>query len=435
MFVVFLIVIISCIFCTRIIGGKIFSPVFMLCSFWLVIGIFAEMALFDVYRPSDKVWTVTTIGVIAFSFGALLATRLVGNRRVVFGKNKLDKNYVFDSQKYNIIVCLMLLYCAYRLLTAIKLLRMGLPLDMIRMLYFGNSVYGYKVPGWASTVEIYLHLPALYAAMTIVAMDIALPKDKHILKGKIRILSIAWIIIATFVSGGRNQLYAFAIEVLVAFFVTRQYDVTSLINIIKKYSKLIFVILLMIFFLYLFSIMRNSSGKDYDFIRSIYVYFCGAFAHMDSRFNTVNFEDYTWGLSLLSGFLRPIMLVWKYLFGAFPELYQKTIDIGSTLQSRISIGNNVGFNAFVLPVYYFYYDAAFLGVAFDSLVCGFVSNRIYAGVNNKKFDSYKVGIFLLVVYAIAMSMVRYAGNLVYYALSFVVLRLLHKKVYDKNEQE
>lgn len=89
----------------------------------------------------------------------------------------------------------------------------------------------------------------------------------------------------------------------------------------------------------------------------------------------------------------------------------------------------------MLPVYYFYYDAAFLGVAFDSLVCGFVSNRIYAGVNNKKFDSYKVGIFLLVVYAIAMSMVRYAGNLVYYALSFVVLRLLHKKVYDKNEQE
>lgn len=196
----------------------------------------------------------------------------------------------------------------------------------------------------------------------------------------------------------------------------------------KRRRRIIIISILcgIIFMMYQLSIHRTNNAA-YEFAYQLYVYFCGCVPHMSLRFDTVNFE-YTYGMTLISGFLRPIMLVYKYLIGngLFPEVYQRTIDIGTTLQSAVTISRGHTFNAFVLPFYYFYVDGGLIGVIIDSFIYGFFCSHAYSNFKKTR-TKYSETKYLFVIVLIGTSMIRYNLGLVYFAFAYLYIRLLYKR--------
>jgi hypothetical protein len=194
----------------------------------------------------------------------------------------------------------------------------------------------------------------------------------------------------------------------------------------NRRTKILLVVLYATFFYFMYYMSVNRSGTGtYDFISSLYVYFSGAVAHMSTRLSNFDFE-WTYGLTLISGLLRPLMLVVKYLLGTWPNIYQNTIDIGVKLQFPVSINSLKDFNAFVLPFFYFYCDGGILMVLFDSLVYGAVCESFYLNFKHKKTE-FSTVLYLLIISGLMCSMVRYNFILVYYTLAFFVVWFIYKK--------
>lgn len=427
MTLIFVIITLSCFIFAYMVYRDILNPAFLLSGFWMVLGIFASLCLYDIYPPSDEAFLLCTIGAVCFLGGDLVASRFFRNVNIVAGNfmSNGKQKYKFRSKLYVMVVLAMLLFCSYRMITVVSMWRSNYTLNMIRLVYFGYNVGGYEISNTISVIELFIHLPFLYACMGIVAFNIVLPKKEKILNRFTIIISLVWIVMAQFITGGRMAIYIFAVELIAAFFMIRKIGAKDIKNYLLNHLRLIFFVAGIIIIIYYLSLGRQKEGT-YDVLRAVYLNFCGSFTHMGLRMENTDFQPYTFGMSLLSGFLRPAMLIVKYTFGSFPELYQRTLDIGEQLQGAIRIGSNVETNAYVFPVYYFMYDLGYLGVIIDSFLCGFACDRVY--MKYKRDPSlYRAAFYLLIIYAIFTSMIRYAGNLVYYALAFVMVRILFKK--------
>jgi len=402
---------------------SILNPTFLLSIFWGVIGFLASLGLYDINRPSDKVWLVTLLGLVSFWSGDIIRRKIIKNKRVIFSKSRGEFKYCFKARIYKILLIIMLLYTLRRISTVVALWRAGYSLDIIRLVYFGFEVAGYQATEFIATFEIFFHLPCLYGCMTLVAINLALPKNKKFLDFFSMIGSIGWIVMAQVVSGGRTIIYIFVVEVIISFIMFN--SVNNINKFIRKNIRLIIITCIAIVVVYELSIARKKSDS-YDVMYALYSYFTGCFAHMGIRFEQIDFSPYTCGVSLFSGVLRPFMLAIKYICGSVPGVYQRTLDIATDLQSVVYIGKNVEFNAYVLPVFYFYYDGAYIGVVLDSIICGLFSGVIYRNMKNDK-SPFFCSMYLLIIYVIFTSMIMYAGNLVYYVFAFLVVRLLFEK--------
>lgn len=400
---------------------NLYCPGFLLTIFWAILSFFSNLSLYGLYPATDQAFIVALISMVLFSIGIFVSN----GKRLIIGKKKRKKKYTFVLKRFRIMVIIMLIYCVYRFTMIIPLLRLGYSLNMIRMLYYGMDVYGSQISGWASVVEIYLHLPALYASMGICSLDIAKRKEERVIDSFTLVLCIVWIIMAQIIMGGRIVIFIFGLEILVAFFINKEMTFSKLFALDRRVFQILGVIICVVVALYYLSINRTGS-QSYEFIKSLYVDMVGCFTHMGIRLKEFSPSNYTWGVSLLSGILRPVMLIWKKLVGSYPEIYNITINIGSLLQTPVMVGQNIDMNAYVLPAYYFYYDLGYLGVVFDSLICGCFCGFIYIARKKEKSIMWDC-IYMLIVYAILTSMIRYAGNLVYYVLAFVVVRLLFRK--------
>lgn len=405
----------------------IINPSFLLSFFWMILAIFASFCFYGLYPASDKSYITCCIGVLFFTIGNLISNSFCKKKKLKFGK--LNDSYVhnkhsFSKKRFRIIVIIMLLFCLVRFKTVLSMLRAGYSLDMIRLVYFGYNVGGYGFSEFMSIIELFIHLPLLYASMAIISYNLALPKREKYIDSFTQIIALIWILFAQIITGGRMTLYIFGIEIFISYLIVNHYTIVNIKEFFQNHIKLIFFILCLVMIVYQLSLGRKNTDT-YDVMKALYVDFCGSFTHMGLRFKQVDFEQYTYGLSLLSGFLRPLMLVIKYTLGKFPYLYQITIDIGNILQTPIMIGTNIETNAYVFPVFYFYYDGGFIGVLIDSLICGIVSGKIYYNAN-KSDNLYDNAIYLLIIYGICTSFIRYSGNLVYYALAFFMMRIFFK---------
>lgn len=409
---------------------SIYSPTVMLSFFWALIGLGSVLSLYGMYTADDKTYFVCLISLLAFSLGTFSTKHI----RIVMSKPPADirisNTYSFNKVIYVVCVVLMLAFCSFRFFNVIKMRQMGYSYNAIRMVYFGNEVGGFSSSYIESAIEIYLNLPLLYAAMTVTTLNLVLPKGQKLFGKTITALSLIWIIMAQFITGGRTTLYVFAVELIFAFFIVKNADISIFFNMNRNVYKMLFIVVAVLGLMVILSINRTGS-PTYNFMKSIYTDFCGCFTHMSLRWKNITDNDYTYGISLLSGLLRPIVLPIKWVIGSYPQIYSKTIEIGELLSPPIYIGPNIEYNAYVLAPYYFYYDCGILGVFFDSLVCGVFCEFVYNKASEESAQNAKnrlfAALYLLIVYSIFTSMIRYSGNLVYIVYAFFAVRLFFRR--------
>lgn len=379
----------------------------------------ATIRLFGLSKTSDLVYLIVVLGVISYSIGVSISRKY----KIKTGLQNNSKNfYIFELKDRFVffLVLVLLIWTGYRMVTTvIPMLRAGFPLDAVRLVYFGNEFQGYSYSRIDDIVEMFINLPFLYALMPITVIELTTSKENRELKSITIIMLLVWLVISCIISGGRVMIFLFVVLFIVAYLLNGNGKVfaerikhktrTSVIGIV--------VVSVMMIVMYQLSINRSGSGT-YEFLYQIYVYFCGCMPHTSLRLETVNI-DYTFGMTFFSGILRPLMLVYKYLIGngSFPDIYQRTIDIGETLQTAVTISSGHTFNAFVLPFYYFFNDGGILAVAVESLIYGYFSGRVFINyqVAHTKREMAK---YLIIVIYIATSMIRFSPSLVYFAFAY-----------------
>jgi len=402
---------------------NIFNPVFLFSGFYGCLALLSYLQLYGMIETSTNAYFIIFLGILSFNIGVLLF-------RVFFYKVRLTRAYKtpkinHDRVKTRILflaVLSMTTFSAYRLMGVVPLLMQGYSLDHVRMVYFGAEVNGIGITHLTQIIEMFINLPLLYAIMPIILIELLSGEKRTI--GKVTIiLSIIWIVLATLVSGGRATIYILAVE---AIFIVFIYKKRRLIN--KKLAIRIFLFLITaLAFMYFLSIKRRNTG-EYDFLYALYVYFSASIPHMSYRLDTINVMDsMTYGMTFFSGVLRPIMIAIKWATGNFPDIYQRTLEIGSILQTPVNIGTGKTYNAFATTFFYFYYDLGYLGVFIDSLLYGLISGFFYYQMKRNK-SRRNVALYLLIIQGILTSMIRFPFILVYYTYAFLVIYLLYSKI-------
>lgn len=417
---------------------NIFNPQVLFCGFLGVISFLATIRLFGLSKTSDLTYLLIIIGVIMFFVGVQISGR--GNYKSLKCGN--ISTYARDTLNYGIrkkivfsLGMFLLIWSAYRMgTTVIPLLRQGFSLDTIRLIYFGYEFQGYSYSRIDEIIEMFVNLPFLYATLPIIAIELTEKKELREIKPRLLVILLIWVVFSCVISGGRVLIYNFLVVFVMAFLIKNKEAKRDNTKRMKTRTKMIllFIVLVMIYVMYQLSINRTGSGS-YEFLYQIYIYFCGCLPHTSLRLDTVNM-DYTYGMTFISGFLRPLMLIYKYTIGsgAFPAIYQRTIDIGETLQTAVNISEGHTFNAFVLPFYYFYYDGGIIAVIVESLLYGIFCGRAFA-----RYQSYptkrNLAKYLVIIIYIANSMVRFCPSLVYFALAYIYVDLYFGK--EKNYRD
>ena len=419
MLVVFsIIAVFICLFCTLISVRDKLSPQFLFCGFIGLITFFASLPGFPAANVMTYILIIT--GILAYTIGCNIGNQI---SRPITVSMQLRPNFILY------LVVVLLAWSLYRAFTVtVPLLMMGYPLDIVRMVYFGAEFQGFSYRPIDGMVETYVNQPFLYALIPIVSLEILKKKEERQLPIHTLFFLISWIVLSCAISGGRMLIFCLIVVVGVAYLFRQNRN--KILTKKKEKKKLIVISSLsavLIYIIYLFSIYRGSTeGGDYDFAHSIYVYFCGCIPHTALRLETETI-DYTYGMTLLQGVLRPLALLYKYTLGGgdFPTLYQRAIDIAFVLQDEVQIGKFT-FNAFVIPFYFFYFDGGIVAVIIDSVLYG-----MFCGISYKKARSTQTDItlakYLVVVIYISTSMVRFSPYIAYYALAYFYVSFCYKR--------
>lgn len=408
--------------------GNIYNPVTLFCGFMGLICTLASFQFFEMNQTSIKVQFIVTLGILGFVGGCALVNTVYKRSAYNNASSALIEK---DSSTINIkllntLVCCMTIYSVLRFINVLPLLLQGFALDYIRLVYFGVEVNGISVSGINSIIEIFINLPLLYAIIPIVILDILSGEERKISFITV-ILSIIWVSLSTIISGGRFLIFIVAIEVIFT---------ALILNKIPKVNKhrtkflILLITVVCIIFMYYMSINRMIS-REYDFLYSLYIYFTGCFPHMSHRIESIDISaNYTYGVTFFSGLLRPLMLIYKWINGSFPEVYQRTLDIGVELQTPVDIGTGKTFNAFATNLYYFYYDGGYIGVIIDSILYGLICQYVYLRMRIN-MTRLNIALYLLVIQGIFTSMIRHPFVLVYYTYAFMVVILIYTRVGKK----
>ena len=418
-------VFIVCVFCVLVASryNDRLNPQTLFCGFIGFIFIFSTINY--LHLTSFLVCMISILGVISYSFGVRVASTYIGSYTNSNIGYKLNQKFVFY------LVLALTIWSIYKAFTTVvPLLLGGFSLDYIRMVYFGTEVDGVSKSSLDGIVEVFVNQPFLYVMMPMTAYELTLPKEHRQMTSMTVLLVIVWSVTSCLISGGRMLLYNFFVVIVIAFMFSKKVNITVRIKKNKSFIKkmiIIAVIVMFVYLMFLFSQMRNDD-HSFDFMSSVIAYFSGCVPHTSLRLATES-VNYTFGMTFLSGFLRPVMLLYKYTIGggSFPEFYQQTLDIASNLQEAVII-NGSEFNAFALPFYFFYYDANIIGVIIESAIYGYFCGRAYFRLKEVPTHINMVKYLIVCIY-IFTSMVRFSPYIVSMAYAYIFVKLCYRKVY------
>lgn len=411
---------IFCAFLGLIVFKNILNPQTLFCGFMSLITFLASLRLFGLSETSFIVYSCVIIGCISYSFGAYFGKKIVFVSNKSSSHKTTSNHQLINNKAIFFIVSFLLAWSIYRLFNVvIPMLRSGLSLDYVRLVYFGREFKGYSYSKIDSVIEIFVNLPFIYALIPVVSIELTCSQKSRELNKKLIILIILWIVLSCIITGGRVTIYCFIVVFAASFIFNKRELVNGFFKKMKKRNQIITILIVlgMFFALYELSINRTGTG-EYEFFYQLYVYFCGCMPHMSLRLTTIDIE-YTYGITFLSGLLRPFMLIYKYLIGNgfFPEIYQRSLDIGEILQNPVVISSGHTYNTFVLPFYYFYYDFGLIGVLIESFIYGFFCGKVF-----KKYEKTKskrdLAKYLVVLIYISTSMIRFSPSVVYFMFAF-----------------
>ncbi|KKP59210.1 MAG: Glycosyltransferase [Candidatus Magasanikbacteria bacterium GW2011_GWC2_34_16] len=395
-----------------------YNPVFLFSVFWLLIVLFSGLNPFNVFTPSENVYFIVTIGVTSFAIPNLLILKKYSAVPQTFQ----NTSSVISIFSVYIFVVLSIFFGLYNFSNVMRLINQGYTLDYIRFIYYNVELVSYDLSGISiidKFIETYFYIPFLYFNIAFIASLIVLNKVKeHKLLFLLTFINMG---LFSFNSGGRVIVYILIIEFVISILMVHKNA--------QKSFKNIFLIAIVSFFGIIFmnqiSALRMIDGGNV--LKNIYLYFAGSLTHF-SVLESNSIVQSTYGVSYIAGFIQPVFMVVKNLFGIeYPNAIETLLTNLSYFQQPRDIGGGVTYNAFVTMFYFFFIDFGYFGVIFFSFIYGAIMRFFYIKIKTNKI-SYLIVYFLL-LQSLFTSMVRWQFSIVSFAVSFyivIALQILKK---------
>lgn len=409
----------------------LFNPISAMFFMWALILPFSHWGFYDTVVPSDRVYIVIAIGLVAFFIGTLIGTKPVKNK---FGSlnNLKGHKYKFNYTLLYILGAITLVYYASQIIIVLRLLVSGYDYEYIRALSIATDTNVLRASAAVNMTKAFIATPMSYLALAL--LPIELLKEK---KNKIMIIGcITFMFGYVFTTGGRSVILWFALYFIATYMMRKKKtDWETLKKIIKKYRVIIIIGGIgLVYFLLKMTFARK--GEDINLLKQIYIYFICPLQNFDYHMNVVdNVKMYGNGLSSFYGLIYPIMYFLKCLgFNVFTPYVQTIYNMSfQDLQMGIDIGGGIYMNAFVTAFYQPYLDGRYIGVIIIMFIFGFVAGRIFYNAYYKN-NMKSVLIYMLLLQKIVFSYVRFYFTQQAQSICFLLAFIVIIKCKEKDEE-
>ncbi len=351
---------------------------------------------YDWYPMQDNTIIILMLGTLVMNLTFIAAQKFCPpkpNRDNAFAVDKKSLKMLYILQIILIVITLPILIKAI-----VALIKSGFNMAVLRTLYATGGEGGI----YMSTFErlLYIHYGVQPLSYCCIAMDAYLCFMNGFQKKPLIYLLLSMLNVSLFTAGRHVILYSI-IAISVAYFSTKNDDVTIKVRRNKKRNYRTIVILA-VSIIVLITILR--SGEDEGFfgqvVQSIVSYFCGGIR----VFNTVLQNESIYGLTLQSyglccigGLAIIYSLIDRYILGIvglslIPTDFNSNDFVHGYLNSPIPYGDSSQMNAFSTMYYYFLRDFGIIGVIFQTcllcLVFVYFENKYYRNPNVRNAALY-----------------------------------------------
>lgn len=390
------------------------NPATLLCWLYAICSFLSGLRLYGMINTSDLVYTIVLVGVASCFIGYLLSTRI---------SVKCSKKTALNTRVLSLMIISSAVFSTIEVIDVIRLFRSGMTLDFIRLYYYGIKVQGNQISSLIKQFEVYVNLPLVYVFMPILSNVLVNKKNRENLSWIHRILMLYAIIVSQFASGGRMILMYFLVELAITVFLNKE---RSLVSFIKKYKKVFLTAGMLFVIVVVISGLRGDASGTTNILLTAYTYLTCAFPVFSNNLEFFS-GNTTYGLAFISGFIRPIIVIMKSVFGFSPQVLDKVYEFAEYAQvNTTQIAQGRSANAFTTMFSYFYLDGRFLGVILESILYMIILSVIYKKYKKYRTDWYQI-LYILSIQGLCFSFVRYQYVVVSMCLPFVYAWLLFKK--------
>ena len=391
--------------------GTLKTPVLVFSIIWCIVGLGANLCLYEYYAPSNLVNTIIISGAIIFFI--VYGFGLRGVKKSFFTENiKLDSCFINLRILIgiNIVVIVLLLPS---LITALIILRTN---ELWYIRANGSEVYSSSLMATLADSVI----RPLFVATTILAIVYLFSDGKQKTKYVLLMLAIVENIELVISTAGRAPIVNFLFYFIIAIVLFRGKSIFELLH--HERGKLLFVVAL-IMGIFVLTQMRSSTNLDMrDMLETFYNYYFSGPSYLTQLLRNVTEYGidgrYFWGAATF-GFISNIFSNILILVTGRPQgtLY----IIGSVITSKqYWVGEHTLLNAMCTGFYPFLLDWGYLGIVIGPVILGIITTIITKKVYKNRSLFY-IAIYIYWIYALFRTVFKW--DLVNIDFSVVLISL------------
>lgn len=396
----------------------IINPATMFFVLWGIVVYLGSIQLFGLKSVSSDTYRLIGIGLIMFGIGFLIKTLLTKDVQISLISKHQSSVVVMRRNVVYLFCYIAIVYNLYTLISVSGLLLgSGGDLGAVRgMIQSSDSV---SSGGFLNIVKQFIARPVANAVPAVFAVDIFFgARDR-----KLGILTGIILITGLLSTGGRSQIVAFTLDLIICFTISRSNK--SIENIVKKAiktQKLKFLVGLVVLSVVLFLATKSRSGNA--MYRQLYYYFSMPPIMFDGWRSIIDTSGlHGFGMSVTNGFL--FILFWlchNVLRFPYPVSWYSIYTMILNTESIWMVIGSAGIqaNAYVSIFWYFYLDGRELGIIFGMLIFGYIIASYFLNAMRGQ-DPRKIVLFCLLYFGLFQSFARFPFSNIYFAAAWLLV--------------
>lgn len=390
-----------------------YNPLCVYLIFWTVLLFLSSLHLNGLYEVRDEVLGMFVGGMLFFAIGFAITSKCSVKTKIV-SIIECDINY----RVAYVLLIITIIYLFSRATSVVLSLRSGMSAMDLRYLY-----YSYEAEEQASRYSFYFQTfivtPIIYASSVVVVMDMLMGMKNKLFLMLTAIANLFFILIS---GGGRVVIMNVIFHIIFLMMIlNKRFELSPTVK-----GRIRWGVLILIIAFFSVNAFRGKGNAILDLLNEAYKYYAGSVQHFQVRIDKLG-EIRDHGVALFAGYIRPVLLVLGLLGIKAPNNYNIFLYQNSLLQNGTQIGNGVWYNAFATMNYHFYLSFGVFGIMIGNFLFGFLCAIAYKKMR-KNQNYWTIGVLLLMLQCILTSMVRWQFSISTFALSFLYLRLMVKRV-------
>lgn len=386
------------------------NPMFLFNIEWgLILGL-ALLNISGFYPISEYTAFIILLGVLGFNLGIFCSSKIIGNE---YNYNIIDVERFTQMPANRLIVEVIfifpVIYLATKMMRVLPMLQSGLSYGYIRVQYWTTKTIV------TSGFDYFLNNTVCKACELVLVTYLLLEIFQKKVKIRHLLLAIFTIVLEVFIAGGRMILLETIFAIAIIFSISGiSYNIPK--NFRRRIKKFLYAIILLAILGIIF--MTGDRQSDMSVTGAVLSNFTLCLPLMDHLIDIVHTTgDMTYGFVFFRGIFE-IICTFTGPLGIFnfPTILSQ---LDKYTNPFYSISNSQTANAYTSMFFDFYLDFGLLGVVMESLIFGFIIQRIYLRMREYPSDK-NIIMYIIFAKAILYSFFQWRFMMGSYVLAVII---------------